>query len=101
VADPSRTRTPWLLVGASLLFLALMLYVMFSGWLPARQRVTRLEGELKEVYSREAALQTRLAQQDQRTALREQQMNALRAERDALARRIEDLERELTAARKR
>jgi cell division protein FtsB len=32
---------------------------------------------------------------------REQQLNALRTERDELARRVEDLERELAAARAR
>jgi hypothetical protein len=40
-----------------------------------------------------------MAQQEQRTTLRDQQMAALRAEREALARRIEDLERALTDAK--
>lgn len=92
---------PWLLVAASVLFAALLAYVLFAGYLPAKQRVTRLEAELKQVYAREAQLQTRLAQFDQRAALREQQASALRAERDALAKRVEDLERELAAARAR
>ncbi len=56
---------------------------------------------MKDVYAREAALQTRLAQQEQRSTMREQQLNALRSERDELARRVEDLERELAAARAR
>ena len=101
MADLPRVKTPWLLVAAAVLLLVLLLYVVLAGWLPAKQRVARLEGELKDVYAREAMLQTRVAQQDQRGALREQQMNALRGERDALARRIEDLERELAAARAR
>jgi septal ring factor EnvC (AmiA/AmiB activator) len=101
VPDQPRAAQPWFLVAASTLLIAVVLYVMFVGWLPAKQRVARLEAELKDVYAREAALQTRLAQQEQRSGLREQQANALRAERDALARRIEDLERELAAARQR
>jgi len=79
----------------------LLAYTLFAGWLPAKQQMTRLEAEMKEVYAREAALQTKLAQQEQRATQREQQLNALRAERDALARRIEDLERELAVARAR
>ncbi len=88
-------------MAASLIFAALLAYVLFAGYLPARQRVASLEAELKQVYAREAQLQTRLAQVDQRSAFRDQQVNALRAERDALARRLEDLERELAAARTR
>ena len=86
---------------AALILAGLLAYTLFAGWLPAKQRMTRLEAEMKEVYAREAALQTKLAQQEQRATQREQQLNALRAERDALARRIEDLERELAVARAR
>lgn len=86
-------------MAASLLLFALLLYVLFGSYLPAKQRIAGLESELKEVYAREAALQNRLAQQDQRGG-RDQQVSSLRAERDALARRIQDLERELTAARR-
>jgi len=98
VVDRGRVSTPWLLVVASLLLAVLLLYVLFAGYLPARQRVARLEAELRDVYRREAELQTRLAQQEQRHALREQQLVALTAERDALVKRLEDLERELSAA---
>jgi septal ring factor EnvC (AmiA/AmiB activator) len=90
---------PWMIVAAAVLLLALLLYVLFAAWLPAKQRITRLESELKDVYAREAVLQTRMAQQEQRTSVRDQQMAALRAEREALARRIEDLERALTDAK--
>jgi hypothetical protein len=54
---------------------------------------------LKEVYAREAALQSRLAQQDRRTSQRDQQLNALRAERDALSRRVDELEKQLGGGR--
>jgi len=101
VVDRGRVSTPWLLVVASLLLAVLLLYVLFAGYLPARQRVARLEAELRDVYRREADLQTKLAQQEQRHALREQQLVALTAERDALVKRLEDLERELSAARRR
>lgn len=98
VADVARARLPWMLVAASLILFALLLYVMFASYLPAKQRIAGLESELKEVYAREATLQNRVAQQE-RTSGRDQPVSALRAERDALARRIQELERELTAAR--
>jgi septal ring factor EnvC (AmiA/AmiB activator) len=100
VADRPRVSLPWLLVAASVLLLVIVLYLFFGAYLPAKQRVARLESELKQVYGREAQLQTRLAQQDKTYALREQQATALSAERDALVRRIEELERELVAARR-
>jgi hypothetical protein len=99
VANVTRAKLPWTLVAASLLLFALLLYVMLASYLPAKQRIAGLESELKEVYAREAALQNRLATQDLRGG-RDQQVSALRAERDALARRIQDLERELTAVRR-
>jgi len=89
VADRPRAPLPWLLVAASVLLLVIVLYLFFGAYLPAKQRVARLEAEL----------QTRLAQQEKTYALREQQATALNAERDALARRIEELERQLAAMR--
>jgi len=101
VTDSPRAKLPWMLVAASVLLLMLLLYVMFANVLPAKQRIVLLETELREVYAREAALQTQLAQQDQRSTLGERQLSALGAERDALARRLAELERELAAARAR
>ena len=97
VVDQPRPPLPWMLVVASVLLLAITLYVFFAAYLPAKQRLARLEAELKQVYAREAQLETKLAQQDKLGALRQQQTTALTTERDALARRIEDLEKELTA----
>jgi septal ring factor EnvC (AmiA/AmiB activator) len=97
VADAPRATVPWMLVAASLVLLALLLYAVFGGWLPAKQRIARLERELKQAYVREATLQTRLAQQNQRA--RDQQLVALRVERDELARRVAELEQELAALR--
>ena len=77
-----------MLVFASLVLAALLGYTLFVGYLPAKQRITGLERELKEVYTREADLDTRQAQ-------RERQLQAVTAERDALAQRVEQLEREL------
>jgi len=94
-----RVRLPWLIVAGSGLLTVLLLYVLFGAYLPAQQRVASLEAELKKVYAREAALQTKLAQQEQRHGLRDQQMNALVTEREALARRLEELQGELAAAR--
>lgn len=100
VADHPRARLPWLLVAASVLLVVLVLYVLFAAYLPAKQKVAGLERELRDLYRREAEMQTKLAQQDQRYALRDRQLAALQAERDALLRRLEDLERELTLLRR-
>ena len=101
VSDRPRAQLPWLLVVASVLMLVIVLYLFFGAYLPAKQRLARLEGELKEVYGREAQLQTRLAQQEKAHAVREQQTTAMSAERDALAKRIDELERELVRAKRR
>jgi len=86
-------------VVASVVLLLLVLYVLFVGYLPSKQRVAGLEAELKDLYKREAELQTRIAQQDQRYALRERQINALTSERDTLIRRLEELEKLLGTGR--
>jgi len=99
VSDGARPKFPWFLVVASALLAALLAYTLFAGYLPAKQRIARLERELKELYAREAELQTKLAQGEQRHALRERQLSAATAERDAIARRLEDLERELAVSR--
>jgi septal ring factor EnvC (AmiA/AmiB activator) len=90
-----------MLVAASVLLLLITLYLFFGAYLPAKQRLARLELELKQVYAREAQLQTKLAQQDKLYALHQQRVTALSTERDALARRIEDIEKELARSRRR
>jgi septal ring factor EnvC (AmiA/AmiB activator) len=99
VAEAPRASLPWLLVAASVLLLVIVLYLFFGAYLPAKQRLARLEAELQQVYAREADLQSQLDQQKKAQALRERQGSALSAERDGLARRIEELEKELAAAR--
>lgn len=99
VASVAPPKLPWMLVASSLLLLGLLLYLMFVSYLPAKQRIIGLERELREVYAREATLQVRLAQSD--PAQRDQQLLSLRAEREALVRRIERLERELAEVRPR
>ncbi len=99
MADGPRPKFPWFLVVASVLLAALLAYTLFAGYLPAKTRIARLERELKDLYAREAELQTKVAQNEQRHALRERQLSAASAERDALARRLEELERQLAAAR--
>lgn len=91
------SRLPWALVAASLLLVVIVLYLLVAAYLPARQRIASLEAELRDVYAREVQLQTRLSQQEQRGAVREQQIVAFAAEREALARRVEELEKELAA----
>ena len=92
---PPRGPFPWLLAASAFLFAVLLLYVLLGAYVPTKQRAARLEAELKEVYRREAALQNRIAQQEQRFSTRDQQINALVAERDTLARRVDELQREL------
>ncbi len=101
MADPPRAKLPWMLVAASVLLTALLLYVLFVGYLPAKRQVTGLEGELRALYKREAELETKLAHQDQRSVLRDRQLAALTAERDALVKRLEGLERDLASLRRR
>jgi septal ring factor EnvC (AmiA/AmiB activator) len=94
-----RATLPWFLVTASALLAALLAYTLFAGYLPAKQRIGRLERELKDLYAREAELQTKLAQTEQRHAARERQLSSVTTERDAIARRLDELERELAVAR--
>jgi septal ring factor EnvC (AmiA/AmiB activator) len=98
VADGPRATFPWLLVVASLLLALLLAYTLFGAYLPARQRIASLERELKELYAREAELQTRVAQNEQRGAARDRELAEAAAGREAMARRIEDLERQLAAS---
>ncbi|HXL45283.1 MAG TPA: hypothetical protein VN977_01635 [Candidatus Binatia bacterium] len=100
MADRPTARIPLFLVLASVVLLLLVLYVLFVGYLPSKQRVAGLEAELRNLYKREAELQTRIAQQDQRYALRERQLSALTSERDTLIRRLEELEKQLRAERR-
>lgn len=95
MADRPNARIPWFLVAASFVLLLLVLYVLFVGYLPSKQRIAGLEAELKDLYKREAELQTRIAQLE-RSAIRERQITS---ERDALLRRLEELEKQLAAAR--
>jgi len=99
VTDAPRARLPWLLVAGSILLALLLAYTLFGAYLPAKRRVASLERELREVYAREAELQTKVAKNEQSHSLREQQLLAVSGERDALARRMEELERELAIAR--
>jgi septal ring factor EnvC (AmiA/AmiB activator) len=101
VADRSGGSLSWILVAASVLFAVLLFYVMFVGYLPTKKRVTGLEAELRQLYQHEAELQTKLQTQEQQQAQRERQLATLSAERDALAKRVEALERELATARRR
>ena len=101
--DGPRAAFPWLLVAASVLLAVLLGYTLFAAYLPAKQRIAQLERELKDLYAREAELQTRVAQNEQRGTQRDRQLAAATAERDAIARRLEDLERQLgvSSARRR
>lgn len=92
MTDAPRARLPWLLVAAGVLLAVLLAYTLFGGYLPTKRRLASLERELRALYAREAELQTKVARN-------EQQLSAVSAERDVLARRLERLERELAIAR--
>src|SRR5215510_13424945 len=93
--DGEHPKIPWPIVGARVLLLLEILYLLFVGYLPAKQRIAGLEAELKDLYRREAELQSKIAQQDQRYSVRERQISALTSERDTLIRRLEELEKAL------
>jgi hypothetical protein len=65
--------------------------------MPAKRRAARLERELRGLYAREAELYTKVVQDESRLTLRDQRVIAATQERDALARRLQELERELEA----
>ncbi len=88
-------RRPWMLIAAALVLLIMLAYVLVGAYLPSRQRMAGLEIELKDVYQKEAELQTQLAQSLQKSTVLQQQIGALAAERDALLRRTRELEQEL------
>ncbi|MBI1735213.1 MAG: hypothetical protein HYR51_08570 [Candidatus Rokubacteria bacterium] len=100
MADRPRATIPWLLVAASVLLVAIVLYVLFGVYLPTQQRLVQIEAELREVYAREAQLLARLERDTRHGTVRDQQLAAFTAERDALAKRVEELERELEAAKR-
>src|SRR5712692_9264816 len=99
VPDRPRSTIPWLLVAASALLVVIVFYLLFAAYLPTKKRVARLEAELRDTYTREAQLQTKLSQQEQKQSVREQEIAAFTAERAALARRLEELEQELAATK--
>ncbi len=92
-------KKPWLLIVGGSFLAVLLAYSLFAGWVPARRQAERLRHELQDLYRREAQLESRLALFTQRAAVREQQLQALRAERDGLARRVAELDRALSVAR--
>lgn len=94
-------RRPWLLVAAAVALAVTLGWVLLGGYLPSRERLAALEAELKDVYQKEADLQTQLAQSLQKNQLLQQRLTALASERDGLARRVQELEQELTALKKR
>ena len=89
------SRRPWMLIAAALVLLIMLAYVLLGAYLPSRQRMAGLEIELKDLYQKEAELQTQLAQALQKSTMLQQQVGALAAERDALLRRTRELEQEL------
>ena len=93
-------KTPWTLVGACVLLLGLVGYLLFGAYMPSKQHIAQLEAEIRDVSAREALLRSQIGQQGKEHALREQQLAAVTAERDALTKRMEELEAELSAAKR-
>jgi septal ring factor EnvC (AmiA/AmiB activator) len=93
---PPKLSWPLITVSGGLLLVVLAL---LAAYLPATQHIARLETELRQLYLREAQLQTKLAQQERRQTVSDQQIAALAAERTALTRRLHELEQELTGTK--
>jgi hypothetical protein len=101
VNEVHRARLPWFLVAASVLLAMILVYTLVGAYIPAKRRVVSLEKELRGLYAQEAELHTKVAQNENRQTLRDQQLIAVTRERDALARRLQELQRELEAMRRR
>ena len=95
----NRTRLPWFLVAASVLLAVILIYTLLGAYIPAKRRVALLEQELRGLYAQEAELHTKVAQNENQQTKRDQQLIAVTRERDALARKLQELERELAAMR--
>jgi uncharacterized protein HemX len=101
VAERPPVRAPWWLVAASVVLALALLYTILGVHAPARRHIAALEAELKALYAREADMHARLARLEQRQTPHERQLAALAAEREALVRQVDELQRELAAARRR
>jgi hypothetical protein len=88
-------RRPWFLIGASVVLALLLVYVIVGAYMPSRQHLASLEAEVQAVYRKEADLQGRLEQAQQRTTQLQKELSAITGERDALVLRIRELERAL------
>lgn len=87
---------PWGLIVVGLLLAGLAAWAGVQSIRSAAQE-QRLRAELKQVYLDAESLRSVATQWQERSLLFEQQAAALTAERDALARRIKELEAELAA----
>jgi septal ring factor EnvC (AmiA/AmiB activator) len=83
-----------MLTAATTVLALLLVYVVFSAYVPATERVVRLETELRQIYAREADLLKRLAEQEERAAALERQVTALEGERARLAAQLVEVLRE-------
>ncbi len=92
-------RRPWLLIVASLLLAAIAVGTGYQ-WKQVRDQEVKLRSELKQVYLEAEQLRAQAAQSQQRASLLEKQVMALSAEREATTKRLEELEAELSKARR-
>lgn len=89
-------RRPWALIIASLLLAALAAWTGIQ-YMRGAARERRLQAELKEIYQEAETLRSVATQWRERAMFREQQTSALTVERDALSKRIREVEAELAA----
>lgn len=85
--DLVRPRRPWFLIGAALA-LVVLVAVLWGKWAESRTEAQRLRVEVKEVYAEAEMLRSKSAQAEQRVTLLEQQVKALRAEREEALSRL-------------
>jgi len=94
-----RPRRPWLLMLASLM-LVVLVAVVWGKWSESRTEADQLRAEVKQVYREAETLRTQAVQAEQRLALLDQQVRALRAERTEWLQRMESAGAEKPVAAK-
>ena len=82
-----RSRRPWLLMVASLMLVVLVV-VVWGKWTESRTEADQLRAEVKQVYREAEGLRTQAVQAEQRAALLDEQVRALRGERTELLQRM-------------
>ncbi|MBI2527502.1 MAG: hypothetical protein HYV93_16140 [Candidatus Rokubacteria bacterium] len=85
--DLVRPQRPWFLIGAALV-LVVLVAVLWGKWAESRTEAQRLRVELKDVYAEAEMLRSKSTHAEQQVTLLEQQVKALRTEREEVLSRL-------------